>query len=230
MREIRRGFALHIAGDQHLGSLIRYGVDDWDDAGFAFCVPSIANAWPRRWYPPTRGRDHKEDMPRYAGQYRDGFGNYMNVYAVSNPVIAGYEPAALYDNAPGYGIVRFGRKTRDILVECWPRWVDPSKPDARQYPGWPITVNQLDNYGRQATAYLPTIEVEGMSNPVIRVIDQSGGEVVYALRIRGESFRPPVFHPGSYTVEVGEPGTDRMKTLENLSPTHEPQPAIMVRF
>jgi len=230
LREMRRAFALHIAGDQHLGSFIHYGVDDWDDAGFALCVPSIANAFPRRWYPPLPGRNHKEGMPRYTGQYRDGFGNHVNVYAVSNPVIAGQEPAGLYDKAPGYGIVRFRRKSRDIVIECWPRWSDPSKPDAKQYPGWPVTINQLDNYGRQASGHLPTIQVVGMTDPVIRVIDQSNGEIVYALRVHGRSFRPRVFRPGRYTVEVGEPGTERWQRLEDLAAAPPEQPAIQVKF
>jgi alkaline phosphatase D len=230
LREFRRGFALHIAGDQHLGSFVHYGVEDWDDAGFALCVPSIANTWPRRWYPPHPGQNHQEGMPRYTGQYRDGFGNHINVYAVSNPVISGREPARLYDRAPGYGIVRFDRQSRDIIVECWPRWVDPSRPDARQYPGWPVTVHQLDNYGRQATAYLPEIQVSGLTDPVIRVIDEADGEIVYALRIAGNVFRPKVFRPGTYAIEAGEPGTPRWKTMRSIDASTQPQPTLTVEF
>ncbi|MCP4415953.1 MAG: twin-arginine translocation pathway signal protein, partial [Chloroflexi bacterium] len=37
LRAIRKGFAFHLAGDQHLGSFVQYGVDQWHDAGFAFC-------------------------------------------------------------------------------------------------------------------------------------------------------------------------------------------------
>ena len=28
---VRTCFALHIAGDQHLGSTVQYGIDDWND-------------------------------------------------------------------------------------------------------------------------------------------------------------------------------------------------------
>ena len=64
----------------------------------------------------------------------------MTVVAVANPVKSGEPPEALNDRVPGYGILRFHRATREITVECWPRWVDPRSRDARQYEGWPITV------------------------------------------------------------------------------------------
>ena len=216
LREIRRGFAFHIAGDQHLGSFIQYGVEDWKDASYALCVPSVGNVWPRRWFPPHAGANRKPGSPEYTGDFRDGFGNRMTVHAVSNPFRTGIHPEALYDRAPGYGIVRFHRDTRDIDVECWPRWVDPSQPGAEQYPGWPVTVNQAENYGRKAVAYLPTIEVSGMEDPVVQVVNEKDGEVVYTLRIKGNTFRPKVFAEGTYTVKVGEPGTELMKDLVGL--------------
>ena len=216
LREMRRGFALHIAGDQHLGSTIQYGVDDWDDAAFALCVPSVANFWPRRWYPSLPGRNKKPGMPRYTGEYKDPFGNRITVHAVSNPVITDRHPISLYDKAPGYGIVKFNRNDHTITIECWPRWEDPSKPGAKQYPGWPITISQTDNYNRKPAAYLPTINVSGITEPVVQVIDEKDGKIVYTLRIKGTSFRPKVFRNGAYTLKVGEPGTERMRTLHGI--------------
>ncbi len=231
LREMRRGFALHICGDQHLGSTIQYGVDEWHDAGFALCVPSVANFWPRRWYPPEPGSNRDPDADRYTGDYHDGFGNLMTVFAVSNPVITGRKPAILYDRAPGYGIVRLNTETRDITIECWPRWEDPSKPSARQYPGWPIIITQAHNYGRKPVAYLPTIEVTGMDNPVIQVIEESTGEVVYTLRIRGNSFYPKVFAQGKYSIKVGNPDTDQIKLIEGVHSLPEQQKQILeVKF
>ena len=55
-----------------------------------------------------------------------------------------------------------------------------------------------------------------MKNPVVQVIDDSNDEIIYTLRINGTSFRPKVFQKGSYTVKVGELGTDKMKTLEGV--------------
>ena len=33
IREMRKAFALHICGDQHLASTIKYGVEAWGDSG-----------------------------------------------------------------------------------------------------------------------------------------------------------------------------------------------------
>lgn len=214
LRAMRKGFAFHIAGDQHLGSFIHYGVDDWDDAGFALCVPSIGNVWPRRWFPPTPGRNRPSDAPAYTGEHLDGFGNPITVHAVSNPVESGCEPRALYDRVPGYGIVRFNRKARDICVEVWPRWVDPSQPGAKCYYGWPVTVSQCDNYGRKAAAFLPEIEVTGRADPVVQVLDEANGEIVYTVRINGSTFKPKVFKPGVYTLKVDGKVFKGVKSVE----------------
>ena len=40
---LRKGFTFHLAGDQHLGSFVHHGIDEWNDAIYSFCVPSIAN-------------------------------------------------------------------------------------------------------------------------------------------------------------------------------------------
>jgi hypothetical protein len=211
LRIMRKAFAFHIAGDQHLGSTIQYGIDDWHDAGFALCTPSISNVWPRRWYPLRAGANRKGGEPKYTGDFEDGFGNKMTVYAVSNPVFTGVKPARLYDRATGYGIVRFDKATRDITIECWRRLGGDE-----QYPGWPVKINQLDNYGRKAYGYLPAIKISGKGEPVVQVIDESNGETVYTLRIKGGVFEPKVFGEGTYTVKVGEPGTGEMKIFTGL--------------
>ncbi len=69
--------------------------------------------------------------------------------------------------------------------------------------------NQLDNYGGAAAAYLPTVVVSGMDDPVVQVEHEPSREIVYTLRVNGTEFRPPVLdRTASYTVRVGEPGTD----------------------
>ncbi len=231
IREMRRGFAVHICGDQHLGSTIQYGVEEWGESSYALCVPSIANFWPRRWFPPHPGKNRKPGMPRYTGDYLDGFGNRMTVYAVSNPALTGLERADLYDRAPGYGIVTFDTEQRKITLACWPRWQDPSAPDARPYPGWPITISQEDNYNRRARAYLPTIKIEGLAEPVIQVIDEETKEIVYSLRIQGDTFRPKVFRTGTYSIIVGDPDSTEMKKLEKIQTFGEGQEkTIIVSF
>ena len=212
---IRKAFAMHIAGDQHLGSLTQYRVETFRDASFAFCVPSISNFWPRRWWPKTPGMDRAPGNPKYTGNFFDGFGNRMTVYAVANPVYTGKKPSKIYDRSSGYGIVRFHRDTREIKIECWPRGVDPTDPASKEYSGWPYTIRQTDNYARKAWGWLPKVTVSNMSDPVIKVFDNDGG-LVYALRIKGNTFSPRVFCDGSYTLLVGD--NDNFKKYDGLKP------------
>ena len=224
LRAIRKGFAFHLAGDQHLGSTIQYGVDAWGDAGYALCVPSVANVYPRRWYPPVSGANRPEGAPKNTGDFLDGFGNHMTVLAVSNPYETGMEPTNLYDRAPGYGIVRLNREARTLNVANWPRHVDPE--DGEPYPGWPVTIRQMDNYGREAAAWLPQIRVRGMEDPVVQVIDEASGEIVYTLRIAGTTFSPKVFAAGSYTLHVGDPD-GAMQTFTGVRSASSPNVSVL---
>lgn len=216
IREMRKAYALHIAGDQHLGSTLRYGVEAFGDSGFALCVPSVSNLWPRRWFPKTPGLNRKPGAPPYTGDFKDGFGNRMTVAAVANPVKSGRVPVEVFDRAAGYGIARFDRVARTIRLENWPRGVDPAQAGAKPYPGWPVTINQLDNYGRAAKAWLPTLQFRGMTSPVVQIVDERNGEIVYTVRAKGASFKPKVFAAGSYTIRAGEPGTERWKILRKV--------------
>lgn len=203
---IRKGFAFHLAGDQHLGSTVQYGIDSWNDSGYAFCVPSISNHWPRRWYPLLEGANRDPEKPKYTGEYKDGFGNKMTVHAASNPTFTNKQPSRLYDRATGYGIVRFNKESRNITIECWPRYANPKLGDTEQYEGWPITIAQEDNYGRKAVSYLPEISIEGLDNPVIEIINEATRETIYSLRINRKSFKAKVFDDTVlYTIRVGEP-------------------------
>ncbi|MBN1420166.1 MAG: alkaline phosphatase D family protein [Planctomycetes bacterium] len=219
---LRRGFTVHLAGDQHLASLVQHGIDDWGDAIWAFCVPSAANFYPRAWSPEAEGKNRSPGAPPHLGDHLDGLGNKVTVYAVTNPAAftgesTGREPLDLHDKMPGYGIVRLDKRTREITMECWPRGVDPDDPSTgRQYPGWPKTVSQMSNYDRKAAAFLPVIECVGMTDPVVQVVEESTGEIVYTLRIQGTTFRPKVFAPGKYTLSVGEPGTPRCQVIRGV--------------
>jgi len=230
LSEIRKAFAFMICGDQHLGTFIHHGIDDWNDAGYSLCVPSIANLYLRWWAPLGAGKNRQPGMPEHLGEFLDGLGNKITMLAAANPSPE-ENSDKLTTRAAGFGVVKFNKKTRQITVECWPRNVDIADPGAQQYPGWPATIGQKDNYARKAMAYLPTIEVSGMTDPVVQVIDESDNEIVYTLRITGSSYRPKVFKQGKYTVKVGEPGTDRIKTLMNiLSLPPETTETIKVSF
>ena len=193
VHDMRRARAFQVAGDQHLGSTVRYGKDTFGDAGYAFVVPSIANIWPRRWFPPEISPTRDPNKSWYTGDHLDGFGNHMTVLAVANPVDSGKEPNALYDRTPGYGIIRMNKVTRDVVFEAWPRWVDPAAPGATTYADWPITFNQSEGDGRAATSYLVTLEYpEGMA-PAIEVTDVTLHEHVYTFRPNGTSYQPPIY-------------------------------------
>lgn len=136
IRIIRNRVALHICGDQHLGSVVRYGVDDYEDGPFCFAVPALCNIWPRRWWPQI-GTDHDPlpGKPAYTGNFLDGFGNKMTVYAAASPFRTGKEPGLLYDRATGYGVIELNKINNRIVLNCFPRYEHE-----RQYTGWPLLI------------------------------------------------------------------------------------------
>jgi len=69
---------------------------------------------------------------------------------------------------------------------------------------------------RKAKAWLPTLNVRGIAHPVVQIIGESGGEVVYTLRIRGTRFRPKVSREGKYTIRVGQPDEDQFKRFRGV--------------
>lgn len=216
LKIIRKCFALHIAGDQHLGSMVQYGVDGFGDAGYAFAGPALNNIFPRRWWPPVENHEPLPGKPPYTGNFHDGFGNKMTVLAVANPRKTNRKPAIIYDRATGYGIVTFDKQDRTMKIECWPRYADPEKEPGGQYEGWPVTVRQEENYGRQPTGYLPTLRIAGVKDPVVQVIDEGTGAVEYNLKIKGTTFQPKVFAAGNYTVKVSDPESGREKMVRGL--------------
>ncbi len=216
---LRKGFAFHLAGDQHLATIAHHGIEQQEDAVWSFCVPSIANFYPCAFAPELEGKYTWTGPKGFAGRRRDGLGNLVHVYAATNPGRPmGHEPQALHDNMPGYGIVRLNKDERTIRMECWPRFADPSDTNATLYEGWPHTITQLDNDGREPVGHLCHLQISGWDSPVVQVIEESSGEVIYTLRIRGTEFTPMVYAPGSYTVRIGELGTSREQVLRQQKP------------
>ncbi len=219
LRDLRRGFVFMIGGDQHLASIIHHGADDWEDSGYSFCVPSINAGYPRAFWPDKQGENRAPGAPEATGRFLDGFGNRMTIHAVGNPEKKQRKTPLelLHDKASGYGLVRLHKPSGKITIECWRFLSDPRKPEGGQFPGFPMTIRMEDNYGRRAVAWLPEIRVTGMENPVVQVVDEADGELVYALRIRGRTFRPKIFRQGTYTVRVGAPETGNVKTFSKVS-------------
>ena len=203
--EMRKAFAVHIAGDQHLGTVFQHGIDAQGDAGYSFCVPSIANFYLRWWSPEKPGKNRQEGAPEYTGEHLDGLGNRVICHAAANPQQKHPLPGkALNTFAAGFGVVEFDKTNRTITFHCWPRNVDVRDPEAEQYAGWPLTIDQQDNFGKKPTAFLPEIIIKGAIDPVVQVVEEKSGEILYTLRIQGSRFQPWVFAPGRYTVFVGD--------------------------
>ena len=209
---LRKAYAFHFAGDQHLATIFHHGINEWRDSIYSFCVPSIANLYLRWWKPLEPGKNRGPGIDPILGDHFDGFNNKVTAIAVANP-----SPEKggdrLTTRAAGFGVTRINKKTRDVTFICWPRNVDVSAKDAKPYPGWPFTFNQLDNYGRKTDAYLPSLEIN-RPNQVVQVINEKTEEILYTIRIKGSAFRPKVFSDGSYTINVGE-GNER-KSLKGI--------------
>ena len=222
---IRKGFVFHISGDQHVPSLVQYGLNDYRDAGWSFVPPAIAVGYSRWFRPdelniPVRNRP-EHDLPN-TGEYKDGFGNINYVYAIGNPGdFAGIQNRYEFQNkkTAGLGFVIFNRETRDITVESWHFLSDVLHPGKEsQHAGWPLTINQMDNYGRKAEAWLPALKITGDSDPVVEVINQKSGNLEYILRINGNEFIPKVFSRDRYKIKVGYPEKDLYKEISDINP------------
>jgi len=201
---IRKSFSCMIGGDQHLGTVIHHGIEDWNDAGYSFCTPAIANLWPRWWQPQQAARNAKPGMNPWLGEFEDGFHNKITMHAVANPTLPdNQEGGKLNTRAAGFGVVRYDKPARSITFECWPRNVDITDPSSAQYPGWPVTISQQDNYPLSDEFVLPSLKIS-KPDQVITVKEAYTGELVYALRIKGDHFQPQVPKSGAYTLIIGE--------------------------
>lgn len=220
---IRKGFGFLYAGDQHLASIVQLGIDDWNDAGVSFCVPSIAAGYPRAWRPDKEGRavqNRPAEGLANTGEYLDGFLNKVTVMAVANPAEVNRKGILLtqHDKTSGFGVVRFNKKARTMKMECYRLLVDVSDGKAsNQFEGWPQTVGQAKMYARKAKGWLPTLKVSGLDEPaVVQVINEANDEVIYTLRMKGAEYRPRVFEKGSYTIRVGDQDSGNMKTMTGV--------------
>jgi hypothetical protein len=230
VREIRKSFAFHIAGDQHIPGVVHYGIEAHRDGGVAFAGPAI-NCGYTRWFEPEKAPWTQPKQPGVTGDFTDSFGHPMTVLAVKNGSFAPRRETVLQfvdDKASGFGMVRFDKPRRKIIVDCWPYLADFSQRNG-QMPGWPLEIDQLDNYARKPTGHLPPLAIAGVKQPLVEVIDQGTGELVYALRVAKPEFRPHVFAAGKYTVKVSDPDTGKSTELRDLAPAAGEQKAVSVR-
>jgi hypothetical protein len=171
-----------------------------------------------RWFEPLKpGEKRDAGAPENTGDFRDSFGHPMTVLAVADGSHQPRQPVLekLHDKVSGLGIVRFDKPNRKITIECWPFLADVKQPGT-QFRGWPRTFEVMENYGRKAAVSLPRLEIRGVKDPLVEVIDERSGELVYGLRLKGDSWQPGLFAAGKYTVRVSEPESRKVKEIKEL--------------
>lgn len=220
LEEIRRAWAVHLCGDQHLAVTVKHGIEEWGDGPYGFTNPAIVNTIYGRWWHPVDEKPGRNPVPNsplpWTGEYRDGLGNKITMLAYANPGDVQDEK----QRGDGHGLIRFNKQTKQITFECWPRFPRVQNGQPAQFPGWPITVAAADNDGRKPVGWLPELVFQGAKNAVVQVIEEGSGEILYTVRSNGDRFRPRVYREGNYTVKVGRDRPDG-KELKRLAPKPE---------
>lgn len=225
LKLVRKAAAFHVNGDQHLPFIVQYGVDEARDAGWTFCSPAISTGYPR-WSEPDSINRPYTDRPAHGlpntGVYNDGFGNKNYVYAAGNPVDhpQGDRYVTAQQKSSGFGMITFDTDERTIKIEALRFLADKDNPSEDDiFPGWPLTISQLDNDGRKAACYLPRIE---LSRPgqVVKVYRERDGELIKAIRTKGSVYQPEVYEKGTYSIVVGD--GDAIKTLKRMKSERRP--------
>jgi 3',5'-cyclic AMP phosphodiesterase CpdA len=215
--EIRRAWAPHLCGDQHLAVVVKHGIDEFGDGPYGFTSPALVNTIYGRWWHPLDEQPGPNPVPNsplpWTGDYKDGLGNPISMLAYANPEDLQNEK----QRADGYGLIRFDKKTRKITFECWPRFAKVADGDKAQFPGWPVTISMESNDGRKVAGWLPELVFENGANPVVQVIEDSTGDVLYTVRSQGGRFHPRVYSTGKHTIKFG-PDKPDSQTLADLEP------------
>ena len=135
LKLIKKANAVHIAGDQHLATVIHHGVDEYEDGPWAFLVPAMVNNYYSRWWWPKDGKPGKKsnNVLPWNGRYLDGFENKITMHAYANPDSD--------SNGAGFGVIKFDKPNKEVTFECWPRYQDLTLKKSNQFKGWPISVS-----------------------------------------------------------------------------------------
>lgn len=214
LETMRSARAVHIAGDQHLSTMVQHGIQEHNDAVFAFTAPAVSNAYARAYYPSHKGNYYKVTPPtpdQYLGERLDGFKNKMTMLAVANPDVRPEGPyntvkqPAMNHQVPGFGIVDFNTKDRTTTFHSLPRSYEVAKRlKGGEYPGWPVTVKQQQNDGRKPTGELVRLNVaEGKELPVVSVYGPDN-KLQSSQRADSRSFVVHGYTAGEHTVKIGK--------------------------
>ncbi len=204
---LRKAYAPHISGDQHLGLSLKHGVENQDDAVYEFAGPSMLNIFPRVWDPLNEEDGPGDKDLNNLGAYRDIHGNLITVLAAANPSVYydGYDTSVKVDKNSlgiGYGIVRVNKPNRQFTFEAWAANSSPSDITATPYPGWPITIDQTANDGRIPSGFLIP-RVAATAEPIVKVFNESDSSLIYARRYSSSIVDLPVYDSSlSYRVQL----------------------------
>ena len=125
--------------------------------------------------------------------------------------------------ADGFGVARFNKRNRTITFECWPRFAKVSDGDKSQFVGWPVTVKMSHNDGRKTMGWLPKL-VFSKKNQVVQIKNSRTEEILYTVRINGNTFQPKVYSMDPHEVRLGKNGPE-YKFLTNCIPVKDPAKA-----
>ena len=228
LEAIRRAWAVHLCGDQHLAVVVKNGIKEFGDGPYAFTSPALVNTIYGRWWHPLDEKAGPNPVPGsplpWTGDFKDGLGNKLSMMAYANPPDVADEK----QRADGYGIARFDKRKRTITFECWPRFSDAKQGAKAQFPGWPITVAMEANDGRRVAGWLPELVFAGAPNPVVQVIEEATGDILYTVRAQGGRFHPRVYSTGKHTIKIGadKPTTLTFAGLQPKPKTESGQQAV----
>ncbi|MEJ6010792.1 hypothetical protein [Novosphingobium aquae] len=142
--------ALMLSGDQHMASLVRHGIDTYDDGPLQFTGPAGGVGW-QRWFEPAQALPNARPGVPNTGDFVDGFGNKLRMLAVAQPRISLAEyrkykqgrTQRIMDRAlkrEGFGMAIVDTNEGTVQLECWP-WNSADTEAGSQYPGWPYKVS-----------------------------------------------------------------------------------------
>jgi hypothetical protein len=101
-------------------------------------------------------------------------------------------------------------------MDAWRFLADVENPNPRrdQFPGWPHTISQFDNFGKGAENVLPEIVVN-KPEQLVQIREADNNELVRIFRMNGQAVQVKLHEPGTFNITIGE--GDEATTLTGIS-------------